>query len=62
MWFREALPKVEDAASINALLERATKAGKACKALLHDRATALGMVFDKKAGQYAQAAQKDAAA
>lgn len=55
-WFNSALPKIEDADGINALLERASNGGKACKALLHDRATALGLTFDKKAGEYIEPA------
>lgn len=50
---REALADVEDAEGINALLADAKAADKAGKALLHDRATALGLTFDKTAGGYA---------
>lgn len=53
-WFRGALPGVDSAEGINALLTRARGAGKASQTLLHERATSLGLVFDKKAGQYGQ--------
>lgn len=56
---REALADAEDADGINALLDDAKGADKAGKALLHDRATALGLAFDKGAGGYV--AQKAAA-
>lgn len=51
---REALADVEDAAGVNDLLADAKAAGKAGKALLHDRATTLGLVFDAGAGGYAE--------
>lgn len=54
-WFRTTLPKVEDADGINALIDRAKAGGKACSALLADRAKALGLTFDKTAGGYAPA-------
>lgn len=50
---RLALNDAEDAEGINALLDAAKGAGKAGKALLHDRATSLGLTFDKGAGAYA---------
>lgn len=50
---REALADVEDAAGINHLLATVKDGSKAEKALLHDRATKLGLHFDGKAGQYA---------
>ena len=50
---RLALADAEDAEGINALLAAAKAAGKAGKALLHDRATSLGLAFDKGAGEYA---------
>lgn len=53
-WFRDALPKVEDADGINALLDRASKAGTACKGLLHKRAVEIGLSFDKAKGEYAE--------
>jgi len=59
-WFRDALPKVNDAEGINALLDRARAAGTASKALLNARATDLGLAFDKTAGQYGTT-QKEAA-
>lgn len=51
-WFMEALPKVTTAKEINALLDRAKGAGKACKVLVVDRAKALGLEFDKSLGGY----------
>lgn len=58
-WFRQALPGVEDAEGINGLLVRATKGGLTAKALLHERATSLGLAFDRSAGKYV--AKKEAA-
>lgn len=49
---RESLADVEDAEGINSLLESAKGAGKAGKALLHERATSLGLTFDAGAGGY----------
>lgn len=49
---RVALADVEDAEGINGLLEKAAGAGKAGKALLHDRAMKLGLEADKQAGCY----------
>lgn len=56
--WRETLADVEDAQGINALIESAKANSKAVQVLLNDRATALGLTFDKKAGEYA--AQKAA--
>lgn len=56
---RESLADVEDAEGVNSLIASAKDAGKAGKALLHDRALALGLQFDAKAGGYA--AQQEAA-
>lgn len=53
-WFRDALPKVGDASGINALLDRASKAGTVCKGLLHKRAVEIGLAFDKAKGEYAE--------
>jgi hypothetical protein len=54
---RTALTDAEDAEGINALLESSKAAGRSGKALLHDRATALGLTFDSGAGEYAKQAQ-----
>lgn len=51
-WFRDTLPKVADAEGLNGLLGRAAQAGKASKALVHARATELGLEFDAKAKVY----------
>jgi hypothetical protein len=59
-WFRDALPKVVTADGLNGLLGRAAQAGRASKALVNDRAIALGLVFDKAAKIYV-VAQKEAA-
>lgn len=53
--WREKLADVEDADGINDLVASAADAPKAVKILIHDRATALGLVPDKKAGVYAAA-------
>jgi hypothetical protein len=51
-WFRETLPSIGVVTEINDLMDRASKAGVACKALLNKRATELGFTFDKTAGSY----------
>lgn len=58
-WFREALPKIEDADGINGLLDRAAKAGRTVKAMVNDRAKELGLRFDKKAGEYVAPAESE---
>lgn len=60
-WFRESLPKIEDADGINAILDRAAKAGRTVKAMVNDRAKELGLAFDKKAGEYVAPAKDEAA-
>lgn len=61
-WFRTALPNVEDADGINALIDRAKVAGKAVSTMLHNRAMELGMSFDKDAGAYSKPVKQDEAA
>lgn len=61
-WFREALPKIEDADGINGLITRAKAAGNAVGQMLHNRATELGLTFDKASGAYAKPAAQDEAA
>lgn len=51
-WFRSELPKVKDADTLNGLIERAKKGGKAVVMLLHARATELGLIGDKASGTY----------
>ena len=58
--WRTSLADVEDASGINQMLAKAKEDTPAVKALLHDRATKLGLVFDKKAGEYAIAPAKAA--
>lgn len=58
--WRTSLQDVEDAAGINSLIPAAKEAGKAVSALLNDRAVKLGLVFDKAAGAYTDAAAKAA--
>lgn len=60
--WRENLADAEDAEAINLLVPAAKDAPKAIKALLHDRATKLGLQFDSKAGEYAVIQPTDAAA
>lgn len=55
-----SLADVEDAAGINALVAEAKDAPKAVKALIHDRATKLGLVGNKKTGEYELAPAKAA--
>lgn len=50
--WRLKLNDAEDAGAINALLPTAKEAPKAHKAMLNDRAVALGLVFDKAADAY----------
>ncbi|WP_409475569.1 ATP-binding protein [Stenotrophomonas sp. Y-13] len=50
--WRTNLADVEDADGINGLLDAAKSSSRAAQILLHDRATALGLTFDKKAGEY----------
>lgn len=50
--WRTHLADVEDAEGINSLLPTAKGDSRAVQILLHDRATALGLTFDKKAGEY----------
>lgn len=59
-WFRDTLPKVDDAEGINGLLDRAIDGGTACKAMLHKRAEEIGLSFDKAKREYV-AQQKEAA-
>lgn len=59
-WFQSALPKVDTADQINDLLGRAKAGGKDISIMLHERATALGLSFDKPSAQYINA-QKEAA-
>lgn len=57
---RMSLADAEDAEAANGILASIKDGTKAEKALLHDRATKLGLVFDKKVGEYV-AAVKEAA-
>lgn len=51
--WRDRTTAAEDVAAINALLPEAKGGSQAMKVLLNDRAAALGLSFDSKAGQYA---------
>lgn len=53
-WFRDALPKVNDAEGINGLLSRAAEGGTICKTMLHKRAVELHLVFDKVLNEYVE--------
>ncbi|TMN18496.1 ATP-binding protein [Pseudoxanthomonas sp. X-1] len=53
--WRASLNDVEDLEGINGLVAEAKEAPKAVKALIHDRATKLGFVADRKAGNYTAA-------
>ncbi len=59
-WFHASLPKVTDADGVNGLIERATAAGRAVKAMLHKRASELNLEYDKASGEYVER-QKEAA-
>jgi hypothetical protein len=51
-WFSEHLPKIDSADDINGLLGRAKDAGRDIARLLHDRATEIGLTFDRASGEY----------
>ncbi|WP_423169714.1 ATP-binding protein [Stenotrophomonas maltophilia] len=51
--WRDRTSAAEDVTAINALLPEAKAGSQAMKVLLNDRAAALGLTFDTKAGQYA---------
>lgn len=51
--WRDRTTAAEDVTAINALLPEAKGGSQAMKVLLNDRAAALGLTFDSKAGQYA---------
>lgn len=59
-WFRDTLPSINDVEGINQLVSRAASGGRACKALLHKRATEIGLVFDKSTGKYVSNQQEAA--
>lgn len=60
--WRTSVADVEGVEAINALVAEAKDAPRAVKALIHDRATKLGFVADKKAGAYVAPTQTDEAA
>jgi hypothetical protein len=51
--WRDRTTAAQDVDGINALLPEAKSGSQAMKVLLNDRAAALGLTFDTKAGQYA---------
>ena len=51
--WRDRTTAAQDVTAINALLPEAKGGSQAMKVLLNDRAAALGLAFDTKAGQYA---------
>lgn len=57
---RESLADVEDATGVNQLVQANKDGSKAEKALIHDRATKLGLAFDAKAGEYSATEPKAA--
>jgi hypothetical protein len=61
-WFGETLPKIHDAAGVNDLIERATKGGQACRAMVAARAKELGLVFNKAKGVFAESQKTKEAA
>lgn len=52
-WFKANLPGIADAVAANGLIARAKAAGRVCSTMLHERATELGLSFDKATGAYA---------
>jgi hypothetical protein len=59
-WFAETLPKITDAAGLNGILTRASKASRACKLLVRDRAKALRLTFDEATKEYTAKVAEDA--
>lgn len=59
-WFAEHLPKIDSVDDINGLVGRAKDAGRDVARLLHDRATEIGLTFDRASGEYVLQ-QKEAA-
>jgi hypothetical protein len=57
---RVALADVEDASGVNQLVAEHKDGSKAAKALIHHRATELGLIGNKKTGEYEVAAAKAA--
>jgi hypothetical protein len=61
-WFGETLLTVHDANGINDLIERATKGGQACKAMVAARAKELGLVYSKVKGAFGESQKTKEAA
>jgi hypothetical protein len=61
-WFGEKLPTVHDADGINELIERATKGGQACKAMVAARAKEIGLVYNKAKGTFVESQKTKEAA
>lgn len=59
-WFRDTLPRIEDADGINALRDRAKAAGRAVQVMLHNRAKEIGLTADKASGGYVAPAREAA--
>lgn len=51
-WFKEHLPGMETAEAINAVLDRASKAGANAKRMVMNRANEIGLKFDKASGKF----------
>lgn len=58
-WFRDALPKVDSADGINALLGRAKDAGEVCRKMLRARANELKLVPDATSGSFVPAPETE---
>lgn len=58
-WFAAALAEIDTADGINAVLDRAKKAGKAISKQVVERAGALGFDFDARARKYVAPGQQD---
>lgn len=61
-WFETSLPGMSCADHINAVLGRASAAGKDAKLMVARRAEALGLTFNKQSGAFEDAANKSEAA
>lgn len=60
-WFTSTLPGMTDADQINAVLGRASNAGRDIAKMVAARAKALGLTFDRDRGEYVFTEQKDVA-
>lgn len=60
-WFANSLPKMTGAEHINGVLGRARAAGGNARQMVMERANELGLIFDRKAGEFTEPEQRKAA-